>query len=230
MLPTLISWLRRNFATGDDIPDSAKRKAGVPSAQTAGPREAATLVDAHLVMNSLNQLAAYIHAKTGVEEPRLFALADYLRAVFQSGTEDVIHLDQEAGLLHNFLQLAAKNRAAEFPLELIPGIVEKDSVLVQRHLSCDLVAIAIRVLPTESIKNGPLRVSLEWRPRPEAYTLRISATCDDYAAVSERLGNEAMVFLERFGAVTSAAIKFNFYHVNGACVWETRVPRVEVNT
>ena len=64
-----------------------------------------TRLDAHLVMNVLNQMAAEDFHDRGVEDPALFALSGYLQEVFRQQTSPRSTLADGARLLETHLNL-----------------------------------------------------------------------------------------------------------------------------
>ncbi len=66
------------------------------------------VVDSHLVMNVLNQLAAHDYSERGEENPLLFALSDYLRDVFLMLDHPLASLAHEARLMEAHATLVAQ--------------------------------------------------------------------------------------------------------------------------
>ena len=191
--------------------------------------EPPTLADSHLVMNSLNQLAAHFHAKTAEEDPRLFAVADYLRFVFRGGTEPYLSLDEELALLQSYVQLVGRNRSLDLPLEFCPGS-EADAgepVFVQRHLSCDLVAALMRALPGDSVRSAQLHLRFDGATERWAYGLRAFMVLPKERVVERRLRAEVDSLTERFGWMPGYGVEQEFSLAGEVLGWTVRVPRFE---
>lgn len=88
------------------------------------------MIDAHLVMNVLNQMAARDFKQHGVEDPLLFALSDYLQEALRSQEYQgmsALPLSKEVRLL----EVHAKLLAAVYRSELSLSIeLNQDSVLI----------------------------------------------------------------------------------------------------
>ncbi|RYD66936.1 MAG: histidine kinase, partial [Verrucomicrobiaceae bacterium] len=181
--------------------DMGRQSSVVSSMRSDVEREPPTLADSHLVMNSLNQLAAHFHARTGEEDPRLFAVADYLRFVFRGGVEPHLPLDEEFALLQSYVQLVGRNRGVDIPLEFYPGS-EADTtkpLLVQRHLSCDLLAALMRALPGDVARAAQLNLRFEGASADWAYSLRALMVTRKERDIERRLRAEVDSLAERFG-------------------------------
>lgn len=185
--------------------------------------DSATLADAHLVMNSLNQVAARMHSSTGEEDPRLFAVADYLRFVFQGGSEDRLPIRHELQLLQSYVQLVGRTRATEIPFEFSPGVDDDNDIVVPRHLSCDLVMALMRALQGDTRKAAGLRVSFENGTTGSAYALRCTVAAGDVARMIRRLDIEVAKIQDRFAASGHVELRQSFLDAEGAVGWKVEV-------
>lgn len=83
----------------------------------SGPRKAAhgPLVDSHLVMNALNQLAALQIGPPDPDNPLVFVLSDYLRETLSTLESSALPLAQEIKLMeaHLMLQACVSHTAVE---------------------------------------------------------------------------------------------------------------------
>lgn len=190
-----------------------------------------TLADAHLVMNSLNQVAARMHSNSGEEDPRLFAVADYLRFVFQAGSDDRLPIRHELQLLQSYVQLIGRTRATEIPFEFSPGVDDDADVVVPRHLSCDLVTAFMRALQGDARKAAGLRVSFENGAMGSAYALRCTVGAGDVARLIRRLDTELAKIQERFASSGDVELRQSFLDAgtdihadtDGAVSWKVDV-------
>ncbi|MBN9412142.1 MAG: hypothetical protein J0H69_23605 [Burkholderiales bacterium] len=151
-------------------------------------------------MNVFNQLAASMHARLGEEDPRLFALADYLRLVLRCGNVDKLSVHEEFLLLQSYIQLVARNRPIDLSFEFSPGAEEEGGHgrLVQRHLACDLVGAVLKALPGGGASATRLRIGFENGGPGCAYVLHASLVCPDAAEFERRLRNELDGMADRF--------------------------------
>lgn len=195
-MPTVTSFFRHWLPRQGSRSDRALRSTGNGS-ETG---ESATLADSHLIMNVLNQLAASMHARLGDEDPRLFALADYLRLVLRYGTTDWIPVHEEFLLLQSYVQLVARNRMIDLSFEFSPGAdnESRHGRLVLRHLACDLVGAVLKALPGGGANASRLRVGFENGGAACAYVLHVSLNCPDAAEFERRLRTELENMAERF--------------------------------
>ncbi len=189
-----------------------------------------TLADVHLVMNSLNQLAAHFHEKTQEEDPRLFAVADYLHVVFRDGNDRSVPVHEELELLLSYVRLVEVNRALAIAFAFTPGAeaddhADRSSVRVQRHLSCDLVAALLRSLPGDGARTAELKLSFNLATDPWAYDLRVSLHHDAVVGIAVKLRAEVNSLAERFGLESGAQPNHEMLVDDGALHWTVRVPR-----
>lgn len=221
MPPTSASFLQWVLRLRPGQSSAASRN--VPSLGEAD--EPATLADSHLVMNALNQMAASMHARSGEEDPRLFALADYLRIVLRYGTEESIAVHEEFLLLQSYIQLVARNRLLDIPFEFSPG--QDDDVgrrhMVQRHLAADLVGALLRALPNELARTSRLRIGFEGSSTRYAYALRATLFHPDGAAFEARLRAEVGSFVDRFGASCASTIGQSYTYTGDLVSWSVTV-------
>jgi len=191
----------------------------------AGP----TYVDAHLVMNCLNQTAAYFHSRTGLEDPRLFALADYLRLIFRSSAEASIPMEDEWAMLQAYVQLVETNRGISLPLEFAPGDQEDlhRAVLVQRHLSCDVLGAFLKALPGDALAQAEPQLRFEGSTSQWDYTLRAVMRPSDIARTEQRLHAEFEALLRRLGPSPAPMILQELTHSQNALTWAVHVSRQE---
>ena len=75
-------------------------------------------VDAHLVMNVLNQMAAEDFHDRGVEDPALFALSSYLQEVFRQQASPRSTLADGARLLETYLHLYSLVHGSKIELSI----------------------------------------------------------------------------------------------------------------
>lgn len=177
-------------------------------------------------MNSLNQLAAHFHAKTQEEDPRLFAIADYLRFVFRDGSEAFVQVDEERELLQSYVRLLEASRSLAIPLTMIPGtLAEGGTAWVQRHLSCDLVAALVRALPGDSMRTAQLQLAFEGAGGPWACRLRASLRHSAPADVVRRLRSEVDSLVQRFGLEAGALPAQEISLDQDTLHWTVRLPR-----
>lgn len=187
-----------------------------------------TLADVHLVMNSLNQLAAHFHAKTQEEDPRLFAVADYLHLVFRDGNEKSIKVHEEFELLLSYVRLLEVSRSLDIAFTFTPdadGHAVRSGVRVQRHLSCDLVAALLRALPGDSARTAALQLSFELATGPWAYSLHASLHHVAAVGIAVELRAEVNSLAERFGLEAGAQPNHEMRVDEGTLHWTARVPR-----
>lgn len=78
-----------------------------------------TRLDAHLVMNVLNQMAAEDFHDRGVEDPALFALSGYLQEVFRQQTNPRSTLVDGARLLETYLNLYSLVHGSKIELSIL---------------------------------------------------------------------------------------------------------------
>lgn len=191
-----------------------------------------TLADIHLVMNCLNQLAAHFHAKTQEEDPRLFAVADYLHIVFRDGNERAIQIHEELELLLSYVRLLEVNRSLDISFAFTPGAdvdgrAGRSGMRVQRHLSCDLVSALMRALPGDSVRTAKLQLQLSFdlAPGPWAYSLRASLHDEAVVGIAVKLRAEVNSLAERFGLEAGAQPNHEMLVDDGTLHWTVRVPQ-----
>ncbi len=131
----------------------AGRTKSLPRPIFASPENVSPRVEAHLILNSLNQMAARMAASMLQEDAQLFALSDYLRLTLASVQMREIRMEQEASMLAAYVELVARNDAA-------PMIVKtfiRDAAFehaIRPHLTCNVARVILNsCVPNRGVKR-----------------------------------------------------------------------------
>lgn len=119
------------------------------------------ILDSHLVMNALNQIAAADFLAHGLENPLLFALSDYLQEALPVSVQPSIKLARELRLLKAYVELCAKTANAEIDVHLQSSALEQTSV--RTGVLAALAAALLRGM--QPAQNGRWRLTLGLAPR-----------------------------------------------------------------